>query len=301
MLAVPLPENPEQPRASAWEQLKTIWRKLNDPGRPESRRERIAQGLKIRALIALHAAGVPIEMQPKVYDPRDVAVIDAVQKFTMTSPDRIVALNDAVRYVVRNGVDGAIVECGVWRGGSMMAVATVLKESGDLDRELYLYDTYDGFDGAGPKDVDFRGRTGAGLLAYHGGDIARAPLDDVKANMASTGYAADRCHYIVGKVEDTLPGTIPDKIAVLRLDTDFYESTKQEMEHLFPLLVPGGVLILDDYGAWKGARQAVDDYLDSLEYAPLLNRIDFTGRIAVVPSGLDARVGAGPGAAQPGA
>jgi hypothetical protein len=269
----------------------STWRKLTDSGRPETPAERIAEALKVRAKLALHAMGVPIELQPKVYEDRDLAIIKAVQPFTMTSPDRIVALCDAIRYVSRNRIEGAIVECGVWRGGSMMAAAKALQEQGDDDRELYLYDTYEGMTEAGPEDIDFRGRTAEGLMSYHAGDVARAPLDDVKANLASTGYPAERIHYVVGRVEETLPATVPEKIALLRLDTDFYESTKQEIEHLFPLLAGGGVLILDDYGAWKGARQAVDDYFDGLEYAPLLNRIDFTGRICVVPDRRAARAG----------
>jgi O-methyltransferase len=113
--------------------------------------------------------------------------------------------------------------------------------------------------------------------------MARAALDDAKGNIASTGYPLELCHFVVGKVEDTIPATIPDKIALLRLDTDWYESTKHEMQHLLPLVVPRGVLILDDYGEWKGARQAVDEYFQSSDYAPLLNRIDFTGRICVLP------------------
>ncbi len=270
--------------------LRATMRKLTDPGRPESPAQRIAEGLKVRALLGLHAIGVPIELQPKVYDGRDQSVIAKVQPFTMTSPERIVALCDAVRYLSKNQIEGAIVECGVWRGGSMMAAAATLLEQGERDRELYLYDTYEGMTPASAEDVDFRGRTGAGLMSYHGGDVARAPLDDVKANMAAVGYAAERCRYVVGKVEETIPATTPEKIALLRLDTDWYESTKHELEHLFPLLSPRGVLILDDYGAWKGARKAVDEYFDSLEYAPLLTRIDFTGRICVLPEPLSSRV-----------
>ncbi len=201
----------------------------------------------------------------------------------MTSADRIVALCDAIRYISRNRIDGAIVECGVWRGGSMMAAASALIEQDDRSRELYLYDTYEGMTEPTPRDVDFRGRTAAGLLSYHGGAVSRAPLEDVKRNMTSTGYPADLCRFVVGKVEESIPATVPEKIALLRLDTDWYASTKHEIEHLLPRLAPGGVLILDDYGAWEGARQAVDEYFDSADYSPLLNRIDFTGRICVLP------------------
>ena len=273
-----------RPTAANW--TLSRWRKLRHAGRPESSRERVAEALKVRAKLALHRMGVPIELQPKLYDARELALIDSVQPFTMTSPERIVALCDAVRYLSRNRIEGAIVECGVWKGGSMMAAAATLLEEGDAERELYFYDTYEGMSDPTPNDVDFRGRTGAGLMSYHGGDVARASLDEVKANMSRTAYPMERCHFVVGKVEETLMHTRPARIALLRLDTDWYESTKQEMEHLFPLLAPGGVLVLDDYGAWQGARRAVDDYLDLLPYRPLLHRIDFTGRICVVPQSL---------------
>jgi hypothetical protein len=283
-----------RPRFLSAEWVTQNWRKLNDPGRPDTPRERIERAVKARLKLLLYRAGVPIELQPKVYDERDSSIIAAVQPYTMTSPDRIVALCDAVRYLCRNGIEGAIVECGVWRGGSMMAAAMALAQEGDRSRELYLYDTYEGMTPAGPRDVDFRGRTGAGMMSYHEGDVARAPLDDVKDNLGRTGYPLERCRFVVGKVQDTIPATIPERIALLRLDTDWYESTKHEIEHLLPLVAPGGVLILDDYGEWKGARGAVDEYFDSLEHAPLLNRIDFTGRICVIPETLrPSTVGAG--------
>ena len=109
--------------------------------------------------------------------------------------------------------------------------------------------------------------------------VARAPLDDVRHTLACSGYPAERVHYVVGKVEDTVPGTMPDAIALLRLDTDWYESTLHELVHLFPRLVPGGVLIVDDYGYWQGCRKAVDEYFRD---APiLLSFVDDTGVVGV--------------------
>jgi hypothetical protein len=102
----------------------------------------------------------------------------------------------------------------------------------------------------------------------------------VRANVARAGYPEKRLHFIKGPVEETIPGTLPDGLALLRLDTDWYESTLHELEHLYPLLSPGGVLIIDDYGHWEGARRAVDEYFADRE-APLLSRIDYTGRIGV--------------------
>lgn len=219
-------------------------------------------------------------------DSRAVATIERVQPYTMTSPSRLFALIEAVRYVVRTRVSGDIVECGVWRGGSMMAAALTLLECGDNTRELHMFDTYEGMTPPTAKDVAFDGRDAGTLLgaADRNDPLSvwcRAPLDGVRGALASTGYDVQRMHFIQGKVEDTVPRYAPGSIAVLRLDTDWYASTRHELEHLFPRLVRGGVLIVDDYGHWEGCRQAVDEYLEAGSLKLLLNRIDYTGRIAV--------------------
>jgi hypothetical protein len=223
----------------------------------------------------------------RLYDAEDVDDVEIwhhVAPFTLTSPERIQALVDSVRYLERHQVAGAFVECGVWRGGSMMAAALAL--SGATNREFFLFDTYQGMPPPSDVDIDYRGNTAELLLndPSRAGDITLvAQLDEVRRNMASTNYPESKIHYIEGKVEDTVPERAPEQIALLRLDTDWYESTRHELHHLFPRLVSGGVLIVDDYGHWKGARQAVDEYLDSTGIRLLLCRIDFTGRIAVVP------------------
>jgi O-methyltransferase len=99
--------------------------------------------------------------------------------------------------------------------------------------------------------------------------------------MYSTGYDMGRIHFVKGKVEDTIPNGAPSRIAILRLDTDWYESTRHELENLYPRLSPRGVLIIDDYGHWAGCRQAVDEYIHSNKIKLLLNRVDYTGRVAV--------------------
>lgn len=109
------------------------------------------------------------------------------------------------------------------------------------------------------------------------------PLEEVKKNMGSTKYPSEKIHYVKGMVEDIVPKTMPKKISLLRLDTDFYESTKHELENFYPLLQPGGVLIIDDYGHFKGAKKAVDDYFDQMPSKPFLNRIDYTGRLVIKP------------------
>jgi hypothetical protein len=213
-------------------------------------------------------------------------ICDAVRPYTMTSRERVNAVIDAVQYLVKNQIDGAMVECGVWKGGSAMAMALTLKKMGAEDRDLFLYDTFSGM--PAPRDVDV---SVSGHAAYEKFSETRisedeshwcaSSLEEVKKNVFMTGYPRDKFHFIKGKVENTIPNDIPREIALLRLDTDWYESTKHELTYLFPLLKVNGVLIIDDYGHWRGARKAVDEYVLENHLCILLNRIDYTGRIAV--------------------
>jgi len=186
---------------------------------------------------------------------------------TMTSAERIFSLIEAVNYIEKNHIEGDIVECGVWKGGSMMAVAETLKKCNNFSRELYLYDTYEGMSEPTEFDKTFYGKDAAGLLNENEDREknivwAYSALETVQEGMNKTGYPAGKIKYIKGKVEETIPGQTPSRIAILRLDTDWYESTHHELMHLFPLLTVGGVLILDDYGHWQGARKAVDEYFE---------------------------------------
>ena len=223
---------------------------------------------------------------PLDFEEADKELYRRVGPYTMTTPPRVYALVRAVEYVAARGVPGAIVECGVWRGGSMMAAALTLLRLGISDRDLYLYDTFAGMPPPSEADTTRAGERASDLLAR--GDEsshiwAIASLDDVRAAVLSVGYPEDRIHFVEGLVEATLPERAPAEISLLRLDTDWYRSTKHELEHLYPRLAPGGVLILDDYGHWQGARRAVDEYLAENGHALLLNRIDGTARIALKP------------------
>ena len=223
---------------------------------------------------------------PFDFDEADKELYRRVGPYTMTTPPRVYALVRAVEYVVARGVPGAIVECGVWRGGSMMAAALTLLRLAATDRELYLYDTYAGMPPPSDVDTTRSGVRAADLLAEEDEDShiwAIASLSDVRAAVLSTHYPEQRIQFVEGLVEDTLPVTAPEQIALLRLDTDWYRSTKHELEQLYPRLVPGGVLILDDYGHWQGARRAVDEYFGENGITLLLNRVDGTARIAVKP------------------
>jgi hypothetical protein len=231
-----------------------------------------------------NAAPLPVD-----FDAKAIETIARVRSYTMTSPERLYALIQAVRYVAAASIPGDIVECGVWRGGSMMAAARTLLECGDVSRHLYLFDTFEGMSAPGARDVGVDGQAASELLRSQdrndpGSAWCYASVEDVQSAMARSGYDAARVHFLKGKVEDTIPAQAPAHIAILRLDTDWYESTRHELEHLYPRLSPGGVLIIDDYGHWAGCRQAVDEYFASRKLHALLNRVDYTGRIAVKPA-----------------
>lgn len=206
--------------------------------------------------------------------------------FTMTSVERMFALYQAIEYIEAARIPGDIVECGVWRGGSSRLAALKLGALNSFDRTLHLFDTFEGM--PSPTEADVQHATGeaAARILDRGerlrdvnNEWAYAPLSGVQETMAETGYP--RVTFIQGKVEETVPAWAPAQIALLRLDTDWYESTRHELEHLYPRLVDGGVLIVDDYGYWEGARKAVDEYFRAAGPPILLNRIDDTGRIAL--------------------
>lgn len=242
----------------------------------------IRRGMRTLGYDIVRYRELPVDLQPEI-----VQTVESVREFTMTSPLRISALCESVRYLVESGIEGDIVECGVWRGGSMMAVAQTLCRLGDRGRHLHLFDTFEGMTQPGTEDVSLTGESAARLMAQSNDRTSaesiwcEAPLEGVRRALLGTGYPESKLHFVQGRVEDTLPRAAPERIALLRLDTDWYESTRHELEHLFPRLVAGGVLIIDDYGHWKGARKAVDEYISSHRLPLLLQRIDYSGRCAI--------------------
>jgi O-methyltransferase len=206
--------------------------------------------------------------------------------FSMASRERLYAVFQAVRYINVNQIPGDFVECGVWRGGACMVGALTQISQGDTSRRIWLYDTFTGMTTPTAKDV----HRWAGKIAWHKwarserdkyNNWCHASLDEVKRNLFSTGYPRDQIEFIKGDVKETLKSGGPEQIAVLRLDTDWYDSTKIELETLYPRISKGGVLILDDYGVWNGARQAVDEYFESQDFKILLQRTDYTGRMGL--------------------
>lgn len=224
---------------------------------------------------------------------RDRRIVDAGMAHSMTGAPRLLALVDAVRYCVNRGIAGAFAECGVWRGGSVLAMILTLQDLGVEDRDVYLYDTFEGMTAPTEADVSEDDRPALETWQRAQRENQRAwphlfesdqiTEEAVRSLMATTRYPADRLHFVRGPVEETIPGCVPQSIALLRLDTDWYESTHHELVHLYPRLERGGVLIVDDYGHWQGAQQAVDQYFSTGHPPLLLTRIDYAARIAVKP------------------
>ena len=218
-------------------------------------------------------------------EPEFWALHERCAEYTMTPVEAMYATYRATQHVVASGVPGDIVECGVWRGGHAMLAGLVLRELGDPHRRVFLYDTFEGMVEPGDRDVSFRGeRAGAIWQQRRRGstsDWCYSSLEEVQANVRSTGLDPGRFEFVKGRVEETIPATVPDRIALLRLDTDWYESTYHELRHLYPRLSVGGVLILDDYGHWAGAREATDRYFEESGTPILLSRTDYTGRMGV--------------------
>jgi O-methyltransferase len=223
----------------------------------------------------------------------DRRIVEQALPYTLTGVERLQALIDAVRHCTARELDGAFAECGVWRGGSVLAMVLTLQELGRADRDIHLYDTFEGMTEPTERDVssidrpalasweEARARGEQPFAEYFDPELFNE--EAVSELLVGTGYPAERLHLVRGPVEETLPAAAPEQLALLRLDTDWYASTKHELEQLYPRLVPGGVLIVDDYGHWAGAREAVDEYFERNGPAPFLQRIDYTGRMAVKP------------------
>lgn len=145
-----------------------------------------------------------------------------------------------------------------------MAMALALLQEGIVNTDIWLYDTFEGM--TLPTEIDLA-HDGTRALGFFDKDMPDAwisciaGIEEVRNNMILTEYPGDRIHYVAGPVEETIPANLPsEQISLLRLDTDWYASTKHELENLFPMVSEGGVLIIDDYGHWQGSRKAVDEF-----------------------------------------
>ncbi|MEG4949690.1 TylF/MycF/NovP-related O-methyltransferase [Microcoleus sp. F8-A4] len=214
-------------------------------------------------------------------DPVFMDLFEQVKPYTMTSVEALFALYTSVNYVLDREIPGDIIECGVWRGGSALLAALIMKARNVSDRQLYLYDTFQGMPTPTEFDVDKYGRTGFEMMEQYGDDIGwcYASLEDVQAAFSVHNFDF-KIHFVQGDVIETLERIKPETISVLRLDTDWYESTAVEFQLLYPRLSTGGVLIVDDYGCWAGSRKATDDYFREVP-GPMLTRIDKEVRLGI--------------------
>ncbi len=205
------------------------------------------------------------------------AKLARIREYTMTSPENIEVMTRVLQENDANGIEGDIVECGVWKGGNI-----ILARAYSPQRVCWAYDTFSGM--TAPDDVDgpwakqkFGIRSAPGHVSKKSripGKWLAIPAEDVKNNIRSFGlFDEAKLRFVEGSVETTLKDSsnIPEKISLLRLDTDWHASTKIELETLYPRLVPGGALIVDDYGHWQGSRIAVDEYFadDPITLTPI--------------------------------
>lgn len=197
---------------------------------------------------------------------------------------------DAIKYILKNNIEGVIIECGVDSGDFEHAWIGELMKHNET-RDIYMYDTFSGLTKPGEFDYTSEKATlyqmdkntvfntwSNQIITDNINGWCFTPLYRVKDRLNATGYPQNKLHYIVGDILETLKieSNIPDKIAILRLDTDWYESSKFELEQLYNNVVIGGVIIFDDYYHWDGQRRATDDFFTKLnityDYVNIGNR-----------------------------
>jgi len=241
---------------------------------------------RIKSLLGQSKKQQPNNNQYSDINEHEWSIFKAVQPFTMTNIERIKALLDSINFIAENDIEGDIVECGVWKGGSMMATIKQLNHIKEK-RTLWLYDTFAGMSEPTEDDIDNKGRRAKDRLLKENklasNVWAYSDLKQVQQNIQTVNSQNLIINYIEGKVEETLihEKNLPDKIAILRLDTDWYESTKTELEILLPRVSKNGIVIIDDYGHWKGCKKAVDEYIEKNTRPIFLSRIDYTCRIFI--------------------
>lgn len=199
----------------------------------------------------------------------------------MLNEERLLFNVKSIDDLCKNNVLGDIVEVGVWKGGSIISMILSLEKNLCNDRLIHLYDTFEGMTPSLEIDKDYKDVKASYLIANNPFWSCICGIEEVKENISkNTTYPSNMIKYHIGDICKT--NFIPDKIALLRLDTDWYESTKFELENFYPKVVSGGIVIIDDYGHWKGCRLAVDEFLKN-HHSIKLNYIDYTGVWFVKP------------------
>jgi O-methyltransferase len=190
---------------------------------------------------------------------------------TMIGRVRLDHLQQCVERVLKQEIPGDLLEAGVWRGGACILMRAVLKAFGDRQRLVWLADSFEGM----PKQSAYR----EDLRDTHWkhNDVLSVSLSEVKAAFLRYGLLDDQVRFLPGWFHESLPGAPVGPLALLRIDGDMYGSTMDALTHLYPRLSPGGFLIVDDYGAVRGCRKAVDQYRQSQGIVTPIQAIDWTG------------------------
>ena len=217
-----------------------------------------------------------IETRRKAGGDRDkLRAVKLVEPYTMVGPGRLMSAYDAVRTVDRENVEGAIVECGVFKGGT----SAVMTMAAAPHRRIWMFDSFEGLPepGAldGEKAFEYAGHRSSGALTPI--DQCVGPLETVEKLFFEILHIDPRRVFIrKGWFQDTLPIAKNEigPIAILRLDGDWYDSTKVCLDNLYDLVAPGGFVLIDDYGYWEGARKAVDEFRESRGITAVLEHID---------------------------
>ncbi len=210
---------------------------------------------------------------PDIQEPFFWETLERCKPYSLLGAEAFYNVFCAVEYIARCAIPGDIVECGVFLGGTVLAIGEFARHFGLSDRQFYLYDTFDGFP-KGVSEVDLHGKT----VNFRSG---ASFLEQTRSVVAQSAYPQDKFHFIAGPVEETLLEFRPERVALLRLDTDYFQSTRVELERLYPSLSPGGVLIVDDYGCFQGARRATDKFFEEHRPRMLLFRINFSVRSGI--------------------
>ena len=195
----------------------------------------------------------------------------------MTSVERISCLYDCLEQVRINNIPGDYVECGVWKAGNILGIARYLEYYNQLNSQLWLYDTFEGM--TAPEEIDVTYDGESAMDTYKQESInCHSPIEETQYTLSHTNYPVDKFRFVIGDICQTLlvSENIPDSISILRLDTDWYASTKIELEVLWDKVMPGGFMIIDDYGHWQGCRKAVDEFFPD---QTVLKYIDHTCRL----------------------
>lgn len=217
-----------------------------------------------RSSVSAHAA--PTADDGKLTEERFNRILAAVRPFTMVHESGIRFTVEQVVDLVRRGMPGVIVECGVWKGGCSIAMLLAQRDQfGRIEKPVYMLDSFEGLPPVTPRDgpLALQWKNGADPVNYL--DNCKASLEELEKNLETLGFGADDYKILPGWFEDTLP-RLAEKlkvrgIALLRLDGDWYDSTLVCLEHLMPLVSEGGIVIVDDYYSWDGCARAVHDYL----------------------------------------